>query len=75
MDLNNGAGGLNSHMPVIIGLLKHGKLHLINESCILLGFIKNIVDWTDFGLWLLSMNVRIEAIVRQLELLHNFGDR
>ena len=44
-------------------------------NCILLGFIKNIVDWTDFGLWLLSMNARIEAIVRHLELSHNFGDR
>ena len=44
-------------------------------NCILLGFIKNIVDWMDFGLWLLSMNARIEVIVRHLELSRNFDDR
>ena len=27
-----GTGGLNLHMPVIIGLSEHGKLHLIDES-------------------------------------------
>ena len=31
-DLNDGAGGLNLRMPVIVGLLVHGKLHLIDES-------------------------------------------
>ena len=44
-------------------------------NCILLGFIKDIVDWMDFGLWLFSMNVRIEMIVTHLKLTCNFSDR